>query len=116
MVLMNLIIMFKLRVFVWYVLFFVWLWCNNLNVVMVVNINVIVIFVVVIICKVWIINDELNIVFNGWIFIIWLFLILKLVGVFINELIDVIKNVENEFFIIMGIDMKKCVYLFLNFF
>ena len=38
----------------------------------------------------------------------------KTAGVFINELTDVIKNAENEPPIMTGIDMKKCVHLFLN--
>lgn len=64
----------------------------------------------------WIINDGLNIVFIGWILIIFLFFNLKFVGVFINEFIEVMKNVEKELLIIIGILIKKCVYLFLKWF
>lgn len=61
-----------------------------------------------------IINDGLNIVFIGWILIIFLFFNLKFVGVFINEFIEVMKKVEKELLIIIGILIKKCVYLFLK--
>ena len=111
---MNPTIMLKLRAFVWYVLSSVWLWRNNLNAAMAANINAIVIPAVATTCKARTINDELNIASNGWTFTIRPFLISKPAGVFINELTDVIKNAENEPPIITGIDMKKCVHLFLN--